>query len=227
MAQYISKFTLMVTAMLALGGLGAAGAQATFSFTLEKVPVSVTGSIPAGSEEVFTTAEGTVKCTTSSLTGTVPSLTSSELKLEPHYSNCTMFGLTAHVNATPCYRLYTTPTAGSVGNRTGEPPHYKCPGGGATTFTPTLFGGSVCTLTMEEQTPTGGHVIYTNSGGAGKEMDLLLHTTDTGIHYKGTGGVCGNGETHSDGTYTGTWTLRAYEDGQAHDAAHQVGLTVS
>jgi len=55
-------------------------------------------------------------------------------------------------------------------------------------------------------------------------MDITLEITMTGIHYTGTGSVCGNGETHSDMTYTGNSTVRCYQD-EAH--TRQVGCTFS
>jgi len=60
-------------------------------------------------------------------------------------------------------------------------------------------------------------------------MDIELEFAIEGIHYKATGGICGEGggATNTDTTYTGGMTLRGYEDGEPHDAAHQVGITVS
>lgn len=230
MARKFKALGLALVASFALSAFGASAAQATFSFTTSTATTDLTGSIDPGFKDVFTTSEGTVECTTIAFTGTGKEAAAKEQSIQPSYSGCTAFGLSAHVNASACTYLFTTPTAGAAGERTGAPPHVKCPGGGSITITPTLFGFSVCTSKIGEQTPTGGHIIYTNktdTNGSGK-MILTLHTTATGVHYIGTGGVCGpNGVTSTDGTYTGTEILRAYKHGSAHTNANQVDVTTS
>jgi len=228
MNRKLRALGLTFFAALVFGAFAAQAAQATYSFTAEKQPVFLTGE--QTTQNVFTTTEGTVKCNTAVFEGTSEELEAEEQKIQPHYSNCTAFGLSAHVNATGCYYTFTTPTVDlGNGERTGAPPHLVCPEEGKITITPTLFGFSVCTSEIEEQTPTEGHVIYKNTGGTGKEMDIEVESTVEGIHYKATGGACGEGggATNTDGTYTGSVTLRGYEDGEPHDAAHQVGITVS
>lgn len=226
MTKHLRTLGLVFVAVLALTAFAASAAQAKFSYTAGEAPADLTGSIPAGSEDVFSTEGGTVKCTSISFTGTSTLTTASEQKIEPHYNNCTAFGLTAHVNATPCYYTFTTPTAGAAGERTGEPPHVICPNNGSITITPTLFGGSVCTTTIKENTPGGGHIIYTNSGTA-TAMDILVHTTVEKIPYTSSGGACGTAGAHTDGKYTGTETLIAYKHGKPHEPANQISLTVS
>jgi hypothetical protein len=229
MARKFKALGLGLVAMFALSAFGASAAQA-FPFTLSAAPADLTGFIDTPAKDVFTTSEGTVECSTISFTGTGSAVSATEQSIQPSYSGCTAFGLTAHVNASACTYLFTTPTTGPANERTGEPPHVKCPGGGSITITPTLFGFSVCTSRIGEQTPTGGHIIYTNktdNNGSGK-MTITLHTTATGVHYIGTGGVCGpNGVTSTDGTYTGTEILRAYKHNSTHNNTNQIDVTTS
>jgi hypothetical protein len=233
MAHKLKALGLAFTVAFVLSGIVASAAQATFPFTVATSPTDLTGSIDPGGTEIFSTAEGSVECGTISFTGTDNATSVSEQSIQPSYSNCTWFGVTANVNASACQYLFTTPTTGAAGERTGEPFHIKCPGGGSITITPTLFGVSICTLRIGEQTPTSGHIIYTNktdNNGSGK-MILTLHTTITGIHYIGSGsagGTCGaNGVTETNLTLTSTTIYRAYKDGQAHTNANQIDITTS
>lgn len=225
MFKHSKSLGIALASLLALGAVASSGAQATFSFTSEKTPYTVTVGVDPGFKEVLTTVNGEMECAPISWTGTATGGSATELTLELHYGECTTFGSTAPLNATGCYFQFTTPTAGPAGSRTGGPPHIKCKEGKAgITWTPTLFGSSLCTLTIEPQTPTGGHTIYTNIG-SGKERFITTHTTLTGIHFKSSGAPpCGASGVFD---YTGTEVFKGYADPSTHSAATQVGILVS
>jgi hypothetical protein len=223
-------FGIALIAALALSAVVAQGALAKFSFTAPERGVTDTTFLTGEktSNHVFTTTEGEVTCTTISFSGSAVGKSTSEVSIAPSYSGCTAFGFaTAHVKVNGCTYLFTTPTIANSpnpGDYTGESPHVKCPAGKSIEITPTFFGASVCTSKIGEQTPTSGHVIYTNAGGATTTMDVNVNATVEGIHYIGTGGVCGpNGVTSTDGKYTGSVTLKGYKN-----AAHteQTAVTV-
>jgi hypothetical protein len=224
MSRNLKAFGLALVSMLCMSAIGASASHALF--TAPEGPVDLTGN--QATQNIFTTGGGEVKCNVAEFTGTNTEAEAAEQLIEPHYSGCTAFGFTAHVNATPCNYLFTTPKVDLGGGEfTGEPPHVVCPGGGAITITPTFFGFSVCTATIGEQTPTGGHVIYKREG-SGATRDLLVTSTVTGIHYTSTGGACGTGggATNTDGVYTGSVTLKGYKHNQPHTAANHRAVDV-
>ena len=218
-------------AMFVFGAIAAQGASAVpLTITTTPVPATVFITGVQESEHVFTNAGGTVKCTAStwSASATPVSGAISELTLAPTYTGCTAFGFaTAHVKVNGCTYTLTTPTAVKAGEVKWTAPsqiHVLCPAGKSIEVTPTAFGASVCTQFINEQTPTSGDIVARNAGGAGNTMDITDEVTVKGVHYTGTGGACGNAETHSDAEYSGKTTAKCFSD-----AAHtvQIGCTLS
>lgn len=185
-------------------------AGATVFFTVEQDSV--------GGNQVFSTESGSVTC--KKIHGVGEQINPShELTFEPVYTECSAFGFaTAHITNHKCHYTFTTPTdiAGQPTKHTIHPPHV----GGTTveackiTITPTTFGASVCTQTVEAQTPTGGHLIATNIPEAGGVPGYVTaETTITGIHYTSSGGACGSsGVTHTEGTYSGNTNVTCFSD---------------
>jgi hypothetical protein len=210
---------LALMAMCAFGAVAVEGASAS--------PLTVHG-IAAGQKayftgendtenHVFSTPNGTVKCTTTHFLGSgkvEPVTQVHEVSIEPIYEGCTAFGFaTAHVKVNGCTYTFTTPTSVKTGEVTWGPSqiHILCPAGKSIEITPTSFGISACTQFVGEQTPTGGHIVGTNAGTA-TAMHVTLAVTLKEIHYTGTGGLCGNGETHKDATYNGNSTVTCFSD---------------
>ena len=220
MIRNYKAFGLALMAMLALGAFVAQGASAKqLTVPSGLTTVYVTGEKDLENQHVFSTPNGSVKCTTTHFHGSGPAASGSvnEITVEPTYTGCTAFGFaTAHVKVNGCTYTFTTPTSIGVGQVTWSGSsqfHILCPAGKQIEITPTAFGVSNCTQFVPEQTPTSGHIIGKNAGGSGAgEMDVTLETTLSGIHYTGTGGLCGNGETHSDATYTGNVTVTCFSD---------------
>jgi hypothetical protein len=217
MIRNYKAFSLALVAMFALSAFVAQGASA--------VPLTVNEGANGttfytgdqdGSLHSFSTPNGEVNCNTAVFSGTSTGASVNELTITPTYSNCKAFGFaTAHVTHHGCNYTFTTPTTISANEVTWHPNniHIICPAGKAITVTPTFLGSSVCTQSIGEQTPTGGHIIATNAGTNNPNgMDITLHVTLTGIHYTGTGGACGDANTHNDGVYNGTSTVRGFSN---------------
>lgn len=230
MIRNYKAFGLALVAMLALGAFVAQAASAK-PLTVEGVATGTTIHITADQETAhkFTTPNGSVSCTTASFDATKATETAagaiSELTVAPTYTGCTAFGFaSAHVAVNGCTYTLTTPTSIGVGVVTWHPSqiHIDCPTK-PIEITPTSFGVSVCTQSVGAQTPTSGHIVGRNVEKS-NPMDVTLEVTLSGLHYTGSGSVCGNSETHSDATYSGNSTGKCYKN-----AAHteQVGCTFS
>jgi hypothetical protein len=227
MIRNSKAFGLALVAMLALGAFVAQAASAS-PLTVEVAQgttVHFTGD--QESNHKFTTPNGSVSCLFASFDATAVAGEGGridELTVAPTYKECSAFGFaTAHVTVNGCIYTFTTPTkSGSTVVWGTSALHIVCPAGQAIEITPTTFGVSACTQFVGTQTPTGGSV--TGKNAASSPMDVTLETSLSGIHYTGTGGLCGNSETHSDATYTGNSTGKCYNN-TAHTA--QVGCTFS
>jgi hypothetical protein len=215
MVHRYKALSIALAAMLALGALAAQAASAAPITVPEGGTISYTGD-QTGETWKFSTPSGVASCPTTSISGTSSGTSVTETSWAADYKNCTGFGFALmHWFHNNCTYTFTTPTQIKAGEVTWHASdiHIVCPAGKSVEYTPTSFGVSVCTRFIGSQTPTSGHVIGRNAGGAGNEMDVTLEITLSGIHYTGTGGVCGNAETHSDLTWTGKSTVRGYSNG--------------
>jgi hypothetical protein len=188
-------------------GGGAVGltvrAAPTFKATGEQVgenTMSLTDHLIGG-------VPATVKCKAMTLTGTKAlEAVKEELRVHPEYKECTAFGAAATVTTTNCDYLF------HIGSATA--------GGWHTTTDVVCSGGSTikvvsgnCEVTINSQ--SGLTTSELTNSGTEAEMDLLLHTSITGIHYTvvkdGAGcALSGTGE-FSQGDYTGTTTVKAHD----------------
>jgi hypothetical protein len=222
------KLKKLILAFVALCALSAVSANAVPAYPLTAPGISggqtfLTGETTTAHK--FTTPTGSLTCTTVSSSGSVTGAEQSSVTLAPSYSGCTAFGFaTAHVKTNGCaYRFEAPSSEPGAGQYTAVPFQILCPAGKAIEITPTSFGVSTCTQFIAEQAPTKGHVIYTNNALTGAEMDYSAEATLEGVHYTGSGGICGNSETHSDGTYSGKTTIKGYSD-EGHKT--RFGVTV-
>ena len=230
-----------IAAMLALSAFVAQGASAKpLTLEGENIGASIftTGDQDGGLTKFTSVAHGgNVSCTEVHYlgAGAVASLAVNHQSVVPSYptltkagaNNCSAFGFPTHVINHGCQFTFTTPTSIGVGQVTwsgASQVHQTCSAGSAITITPTFGGVSVCTQTIGEQTPTGGHVVGKNITHNGK-MAVTLEITVTGIHFIGNGGVCGpNGVTTTDGTLTGNSTVTCFSDAAREK---QIGCTFS
>jgi hypothetical protein len=219
MIRKLKTLPIALVAMLALGAFAAQTASAeTNAYHAPELPAGATVFFTVEQHtntghQVFSTGGGSVTCTTLHGVGTATNPASSQT-FEPKYSGCTAFGFaTAHVTNNKCHYTFGTPTAVDLGHvkHTVNAPVVG-PAGCTIVITPTTFGVSACTQTVQAQTPTGGHVITTNVG-AGNLRHVTVETTVSGIHYTGTGGACGaSGVTHTDGKYEGNSLTTCFSD---------------
>lgn len=225
MTRKLKVFGLAVVAVLAMSAVAASAASATYSFTAPEGPVFATGA--QTTVNVFTTGAGTVECTTANFKGTQSAASSSDVTITPEYSGCTAFSIaTTDVKMNGCTYTFTTPTVEkSATEFEGVPPHIVCPAGSQIEITPTSIFGSICTVKIAAQTPTGGNIKYVNGPGNGTTTrDTTVTAAVTGIHYTSTGGLCGASGTN--GTYSGAVTLKGYKDGSAHTEANRTAILV-
>jgi hypothetical protein len=229
MIRNFKALGLALVAVFAMSAIVASAASATQG-TLTTFPagktVIATGEQTAEHEFSLTDqlVEGKpalTKCKKATFTGTAGVTTGAEsVTAHPEYSECTAFGQPANITTTGCdYKL-------KVGTFAA--------GAAPVTTDVTCGAGSVIKIetgTCEVQVGTQaglGKSEVTNSGSESPEtaMDLLLHTSITGITYTVTKDnigcpLSGTG-TFFKGDYTGTTTVKA------HDSATKaaVGITL-
>ncbi len=172
----MKKLSALV-AVLALCAIGAANASAA-EFT-----ASATGTLTgkALATQVFTTNGGKVECTTAASSGTIAKTADTQQEVNVKYSGCTAFGF-ATVDISEAEYQFTA--AGQV--------HVQ----NTIKITPTLFGASICTVTVKPQASLG-LVDFANSGAS----NVKVTPTVAGIIYESTGGACGSSGIN--GTYVG------------------------
>ncbi len=207
-SEAVGLATVVILALSAFVVQAAVASPLTVN-VIKGTTVHFTGDQETGHK--FTTPNGSVSCVKASFDATAVAGEAgaiAELTVIPTYSECSAFGFaTAHVKTNECKYTFTTPTSLGGGVVTWHPSqlHIVCPAGKSVEITPTTFGVSACTQFVGEQTPTAGHVVGRNVASS-EPGDVTLETTLEGVHYTGTGGLCGNGETHSDAKYTGNST---------------------
>jgi hypothetical protein len=211
MNRKIRTAALLLVAVFSLIAVAASSASAATTLKVGKAPAKIEGTQSETQKLTLTASGTTVKCTTSSLTGSASATTFSELEVAPTYSGCTLGGLTATIAVNSCkYNIIgaaTTNTATAV--VTG------CAGSGLT-----ITQGS-CVITIGNQTP-GGSIVLDNSTGVTPD-DIVATLGITGVSYSGSSGCPTNvSGSHTDGDLTGAYTVRAFD---ASSPFAQVNLT--
>jgi hypothetical protein len=218
------RISLSILIVSALGAAGAGVASAvpyTAPGAASTQITYLTGKNP--SAHILKTASMTTGCATATFAGSMVGSSQSSLTLTPTYSGCTSGGFaTSHVKVNGCDFLFTEPTSSGGITYSIHAPHISCPAGKVIEITPTTFGVSVCTQKIPPQTPTSGVVFVSNSGNIGAMMDFYLQGGFSGVHYSGTGSICSNSETHSDGEYSGPITVEGFSD-----STHEISFGVT
>jgi hypothetical protein len=210
----LKAFGLAVVAVFAMGAIAATAASANqFHSAVEKTTITVA----ANATQAFQYEAGgqTVNCSTVGGSGEDTNFTSSELTFKPTYSGCSVSGIafsSAQVSMGNCDYLFTIEASANSG-----PVHVKCTSG-QITITVKVFGISVCTLHIGEQTPSGV-ADYANSGAS----KINVTPTQSGIEGTRQGSEeCGEA-TSNTGTYTGQVEVKGEEQGTQNEKAIQVG----
>jgi hypothetical protein len=190
---------LLLALALAIGAVGPAGASAFDQFHFETGFTTELKGEQVNTNQFEFLGYEPVKCSTTKLTGSNFGSTVNQVTVHPEYSGCTAFGFAStDVKTTGCN--YILEGASS--------PVIECESGKKIEITPTVFGSSVCTLTIGAQTLLGT-VDYENQGKE-SSRDIRLNFTDTTFLYSE--GACGVKSPL--GHYTGQITLKALKGSQ-------------
>lgn len=233
MIRNLKVLGLALVAVFAMSAVAASGASAATEFHCESVTANCWVTAEQSGPNEFTSpavsATG-VKCNTVKFEGTAPKTTKT-IEVTPEYKNCTAFGFaTTDIKHNGCkYHLELTDvidhtTDGTpFGTITTE---IKCTGTNKIEITPTLFGASVCTVTVGPQMLKPSEIDVENVAGS-NPMDMILTSTLEGIAYTVDGEGCKSGSAgpHTDGKLHGKVTAKGFEDVNGVEGA-QVGLTV-
>ncbi len=174
-------------------------------FHAESMDTVLEGAQSTANEYTFGILVGGVECGSMSFSGTVLSEDAEEVTLVPSFTECEGLERQVTPKVNGCsYRLAQPTDTGSHGQFS-----IQCPEGKAIEFTYDEFAGG-CTITVGPQTPSG--VVDYEEEGSGVTRDLLLTWTLTGIKYKRVG--CEVGGEGSNGTYTGSITLKGEDEAE-------------
>jgi hypothetical protein len=199
------RAAVLCAALCTLGSVTTSSAfAAAGEFTIGTSPAAITAEQKV--QEVITVKNTagspvSIKCSIATFEGTASTANTTDITLTPTYSGCTLGGLAATVKMNGCKYTLTGSAAQTaildiVGCTIGK--------------TITITKGN-CTIAIGEQNNLS-HFIFINEGSA-SEMDLLAQETVGGMKSTQTGSECpAPGATQSDGTYSGTTTIRAFID---------------
>jgi hypothetical protein len=201
----IKGLGLVLVAVLAVGAVSVAAASAAEFHSEVETTFGVGQQVTAG---VYTTAAGTIKCKEISGTGVMTGKAANSITIAPSISGCTAFGQAAVWSMNGCE--YVATSSGTE--------HIVCPAGKEVLIT--VASGN-CSIGTPSQS---GTATYTNQG-SGSTRDVLVTSTASGLTYVvyGPGTICGTLGKHTDGSVTGTITVKGYSN-VAHTI--QVGVWV-
>jgi hypothetical protein len=190
MIYNLKTLGLALIAVLAMSAMVASAASAANEFHSAGAPTTITGS-QASTNAIHVPGAGTMECSATTSHTSQSTTTALEWTVHLHFGPCKAFGFaTTDVITTGCDLTFTVPW-----NIFRSKIHHVCSGLSLFKITPTVFGGSVCTVTMGSQSP-GGDVSFKNEAG-GK---ILVTSNVTGISHSA---GCG-AEAKADASWTGT-----------------------
>jgi hypothetical protein len=191
---------LALAAFTAFVGVSSASAK---EFHASVASASLTGS--QATSHKFTVTGSSITCTTATFTGTASNVKTSETQeMHPEYSGCTAFGFVgATINTAGCQYLFNA-------NKTTVDLK-SCTGGatGAIVVTASSAFGK-CVMEVPNQTGINGQSFTTQ--GTSPNRDILVTSNSNNIKDSVTlsTGICPlTVGSHTNGTYTGTTTVKA------------------
>ena len=226
MIRNLKALGLALVAVLAMSAVAASGASAHFEFTSGATTTNTWLTGEATTAQKLAIGTATIECSTATFSHTVLTATTSEVTIDASYSNCKQSTREVHVRMNGCDYLLTGEKTENGGH--GKV-HIKCPAGVHIEFEITTCNATeACIVTMAEQTATEGVTYVNNPGG----NDITVVATATvgvtceapGKINEGGGTLCAAIRSVKTGKYTGTTTLKAFNDTEPEGA--QVGLTV-
>jgi hypothetical protein len=168
-------------------------------------------------DNIFAYGGQEVTCNEAEFTGTTTEATQTQITITPHYDDCQANFITpAHVRMNGCDYLFTV-------NKTPASKHNTVHLTGCAKpieVEITIPFASDCTLTIKEQTPAGGGVLYTNVATSPDYVTADITVSEIHVVRDGNS-ICGaaTGET---GALNGTATLKGFDT-----AGNQVGVTAT
>jgi hypothetical protein len=213
MTSKIKGLGLAFVAIAAMSMVAVSGAQASeLHATTSATTASIFGN-QGEQQHVFITKAGSVKCKEATFEATATDqgadatqLTTTELTATATYANCTAFGQAATIDMNGCKFTITNKSgAGVTTARTAYVDVTGCTTGKIIEITPQLN----CVLTVPEQHNLGT-LTFANEGTAPNE-DVKATVAVTGIKYQSDKECPSmtNGQTLTDGQYTGGATFQA------------------
>jgi hypothetical protein len=196
--KHLKTIGLAILAILAVSAVSVASASAA-EFHATTKGVAISGE--QATSHKFTVTGSSITCTSAKFTGTTESTASPTQKVHPEYTGCTAFGfLNATIHTEGClYNFHT---------QTGTVDLEGCTTGGIVVTASSGFGS--CVMDTPNQTGINGQSWAT--GGTSPNRDILATANATNVKVKVTTstGICPLtvGE-HTNGTYTGTTTMKA------------------
>ncbi|HYP55139.1 MAG TPA: hypothetical protein VEQ41_02400 [Solirubrobacterales bacterium] len=176
----------------------ATGGEGPARFRSEVAHTTLTGSQSAENTYTFGILMGSVKCATTSVSGTMSAAATEEITLAPTYGGCKGLERDVTVDMNGCAYVLKAAISGGTASFVIE-----CPAEKSIETTYDSFAGG-CTVTVGAQTASGN--VDLKNEGAGASRDILLTWTATGLKYKRDG--CEVGGEASNGTYAGSVTLK-------------------
>jgi len=205
MIRNLKALGLALVAVFALTAMSASAASAAqFHSAAENTTVEGTQT----SNHIFTTPAGKVTCKKAVFIGSQSAKTTSEITINPTYSECTTATIFGTISVTVDFVTnscdYKFTSGGEV--------HIIC--GQAEGI---IINGPGCKITVPAQTV--GRVIYTNSGTAPKHISVSSEVS--GIISTATGFFCSSTGESKTGTYTGSATVKGFSGGKQVDIFYE------
>jgi hypothetical protein len=197
--KYLKTIGLAILAIVAVSAVSGVASASAAEFRASAVGLALDGE--QATSHKFTVTGSSITCTSAVFTGTTKSLATTTQEMHPAYSGCTAFGFVgATVNTTGCQYIFHT--------QTSTVDLESCTNGGIVVEASSAFGK--CVMDVPNQTGINGQSWAT--GGTAPNRDILATSNATNVHVTVTTstGICPiSVGTHTNGTYTGTTTVKA------------------
>jgi hypothetical protein len=206
MLRNLMRAAILSAALCALGAVTASAAFGAGEFTVGPTPAAITAEQSTLNVLEITnpTTTGFVKtkCGIATFEGTTTSTAATELTITPTYEECTLGGLAYDIKMNGCKYKFT-----GSGVRTANVDITGCTSGKKIE----LIKGN-CTITIPEQGPLGTVTFVNNAAGSSMDATAMMDFTTIALT-QGSGSECPDpGATSTDGKYTGSVTIKAFED---------------
>jgi len=200
MIRNLKVLGLAVMAVFAMTAVAASAASAD-EFHSESAPATFAGSQTVA--HVFTTAAGTVKCSTATFSGESNVTTSSTQTLAATYGGCKAFGfVNVPVTMHSCKYVFHlgagTVATTDIACENGESIEVDAP-----------FG---CTISVPAQTGLSEVTLSNTGTGTSRDIDAVINVANIDYNVP-SGCALASAGTHTDGTYTGSATIQGSGQG--------------